>query len=221
MGVMNTPKRTFVYRPRTALDIYLWLFDYAINDDTYGNVLTALASGISKVSRRIQRLPDEVDADDECQIIENMLGTAYVVCQAQITAVAEPASRVPGQTLAPSYARSLGPGFDTNYSKVQILWALGNYFKHRDGWTAETWIKPDKKSAHTVSAIIAAGLSRGSTAICGRARKRWGIPHTQMSLCSLKSSMIGHLPYGSTCTPMCTALNRELDGDGKGLESIS
>jgi hypothetical protein len=111
----------FVYRKRTAVDGRLRLLDYAIGAeaDAYEDVLIALSAGIRKSAQRIDRAAKEDDAfiADETQVIENMLGTAYVVCQNEITAVVQAALRVDDTAKA-----SILPG---NKSKSESIRALG------------------------------------------------------------------------------------------------
>lgn len=159
---------TFVYRGRTALDVHVRLLDYAIGAATgaYQDDLVTLGAGVRKAAQRIDRAPRDDDAyiADETQVIENMLGTAYVVCQNQITAVVQAALKVAdgAPTVAifdgakrESGVRSLGPQFGHGLSKVEVLWQLGNYFKHRDEWDPVAW---DGGNRFTVDAIKAAGL---------------------------------------------------------------
>lgn len=179
---MNTP----VYRKRTAVDVRLRLLDHAMSEaNAYEDVLSALSAGIRTSAKRIDRAPQNDDAFiiDETQIIENMLGTAYVVCQAQITAVVQAALRVDDTAKAAiftgnksareSKVRALGPQWrkrsGKTLSKVEILWQLGNYFKHHDEWSyrrvvfrksrrvGHAW-KVDNKNKHTVQVIKAVGL---------------------------------------------------------------
>lgn len=162
---------TFVYKAQTALDVHLRLLDYAIGAElgAYEDVLIALSAGVRKVAQRIDRAPEDDDLyiAEETQVIENMLGTAYVVCQSEITAVVQAALKVADD--APtvpifhgakpaereSSVRSLGPQFGVGLSKVEVLWHLGNYFKHRDEWDPVTW---DGGNRFTLDAIKAAGL---------------------------------------------------------------
>ena len=176
----------FVYGKRTALDARLRLLDSAIGAeaDAYEDVLIALSAGIRKSAQRIHRVPKGDDAfiADETQVIENMLGTAYVVCQNEITAVVQAALGVDDTTKASilrgnknrreSSVRALGPQSrrklsGKTLSKVEILWQLGNYFKHHDEWSYRrvafrkrmglAW-KVDSKNKHTVQVIKAVGL---------------------------------------------------------------
>jgi hypothetical protein len=103
---------------------------------------------------------------DETQVIENMLGTAYVVCQNEITAAVQAALRVEDAAKVSiflgskpaereSRVRAFGPQFDHNLSQIEVLWHLANYFKHRDEWDPVTW---DGGNKFTLDAIKAAGL---------------------------------------------------------------
>src|SRR5690349_15860204 len=84
----------FVYRRRSALSISLRLLDIAISADAYGSVLSALAAGIRAAEKRINSGGEEVD-DYELEIVENLLGVAYVTCQPQITAIVQAVKRLP------------------------------------------------------------------------------------------------------------------------------
>jgi hypothetical protein len=173
------------YRKRTAVDVHLRLLEHAIGEaDAYEEVLNALSAGIRKSAQRIDRARPDDDAYilDETQIIENMLGTAYVVCQNEITAVVQAALRVDDAAKASIFTgikskresdvRALGPqsrrkSAGKMLSKIEILWQLGNYFKHHDEWSYRrmafrksiglAW-KADNKNKHTVQVIKAVGL---------------------------------------------------------------
>jgi hypothetical protein len=159
-------------RNRTALDIHLRFLDFALGAeaDGYESVLLTLGAGIRKSTRRIDRAPDDMLVDVEIEFIENMLGATYVVCQNEITAVVQAtlkvANDVPNKALfqgrtpknRESSVRALGPQFDKKFSKVEILWQLGNYFKHRDEWDPTSW---KGGSSWTLAAINAAGLRPG------------------------------------------------------------
>lgn len=162
----------FVYGKR--IDICLRLLDYAIEAeaDAYEDVLIALSAGIRKSIQRIDRAPQDDDAfiADETQTIENMLGAAYVVCQNEITGIVQAAMRVDDAAKASiflgnraereSNVRSLGQKFDGKISNVEVLWHLGNYFKHRDEWASTTW---DGANRFTLCVIRSVGLEPSSS----------------------------------------------------------
>ena len=186
----------FVYRKRTAVDVLLRHLDYAIGAevDAYEDVLVALNVGVRKSAQRIDRAPQDDDAFimDETQIIENMLGTAYVVCQNEITAVVQAALRLDDAAKASvflgsrsaergSSVRALGPKFDEKFSKVEVLWHLGNYFKHRDAWDPVTW---DGANGFTKDAITAAGLKPGTSGNLRKGAEALGsTEYSDMDLC--------------------------------------
>jgi hypothetical protein len=169
------------YKPRSAAQIRFRLLRYAIEDDTCEGVLGVLAEGVTTAAARIERAeeqgPDEFAeavADDEIRIIEGLLGAAFIVCQTQITAVTEAALRcrahaIRGGLSFPAFGdknhevRRLGPRFDARWSKIEVLWALANYFKHHDEWPPRTWTNPRGLARFTVPVISAAGLQESSS----------------------------------------------------------
>lgn len=166
------------YKPVTAMQIFLRLLDYAIENDTYAEVLNVLGQGIKASSERIDLAANSgeyADAvtDTEIEIVEGLLGAAYVVCQTQITAVTQAALRCRAQSIADGVTfnafgdrehelRVMGPRFDAQWSKIELLWSLANYFKHRDEWSSATWTNPKGLEQHTIPVIRAAGLKPSS-----------------------------------------------------------
>jgi hypothetical protein len=171
----------FEYKRRPAISIFLYLLDSAIQNDTHPEVLDVLGRGIKAAAARIDRAAKsgsddyaEAVTDTETEIIEGLLGAAYVVCQTQITAIAWAALRCRAQIVKDDLpftafgerdheVRCMGPRFDARWSKIELLWALANYFKHRDEWSSHSWTDPKGLKQHTVPVILAAGLKPGST----------------------------------------------------------
>lgn len=170
----------FKYKPRQPMQVLLRLLDYEIKNDVHAEVLEVLGRGIKAASTRIDRAaksaPDEYEdavTDTEVEVIEGLLGTAYVVCQTRITAIAQAALRCRTWLVADGLAftafgdrdhevRGIGPRFDAQSSKVELLWALANYFKHRDEWSPASWTNPQGPERHTVPVILSAGLESSS-----------------------------------------------------------
>lgn len=146
---------------RTAESIAQLLLRLAAEDDTYEEVLSSLGRSIRECAVRAER--NEELADYECEKTEVLLGMAFLACQAKITAVTEAVARVrrwsQNDTASRATLRALGPQ-QNGYSRVQLLWALGNYFKHRDEWTKEDWETPRPKNRATITTISAFGLDR-------------------------------------------------------------
>jgi hypothetical protein len=157
----------FVYKRRTALDFRLKMLDFVVDADTYERVLRELGGGIRRSADWAESAAEE-QLDDEIEFVEGLLGAAYVVCQTQINAVVQATLRVPDRAItfpngdAPD-VRALDPQFNGKYSKIELLWALANYYKHKDQWTRSTWDNPPAQQKRTILVLTAAGLSFGSS----------------------------------------------------------
>lgn len=157
----------------------LRLLRFAAEDSTYRSVLQAIAEALRDADARIDealRSADqewqEVVVDEECALDEHLLGAAFVICQAQITAVVSRAQNTRKHVLSrggtfsafgesKEAVRDLGARLPppATATRVEMLWALANYFKHREEWPRD-WSKinkPDTKK--TVDVIKQAGLS--------------------------------------------------------------
>lgn len=154
----------------------------AVRDSKYQNVLHAIAEGIRVSIARIDEIPTDSDpewqeivGDEESDLVEDLLGAAFVVCQTQITAVTSRALRLRARCKYPSRftayddtkvgVRSLGESLPAmpGISKVEMIWALANYFKHHEEWPSNDWTKLDKQSRQTADVIQQAGLTPNST----------------------------------------------------------
>lgn len=154
---------------------------FAIEDRTYTGVLSALETGISEAKNRLDDIPDlEYDSwrneeivDEECEIIENLLGAAYVVCQIQITSITNRALLFRSDLQSKGFhafgdrkedVRSLGlPLPEHNVTAIEALWALANYFKHREEWPPRDWNDLRGLQGKTARPILELGLQKGSS----------------------------------------------------------
>ena len=163
--------------------ISLKLVELAASDQAYRRVLDALAVAIQEAGNRVDNVAGSGDeqwedavVDEECDLIENLLGAALVVCQAQITAVASRALRFRKVAIAENGSfsafggkkddvRALGQAISAKVPvpRVEMLWALANYFKHREEWQKLDWSKLDAQSKRTADLIGQVGLESGST----------------------------------------------------------
>lgn len=103
--------------------------------------------------------------DKENEVIEEFLGDASVICQNQITHVVSIA--MPLHRECPTLGTTDGTKegimrlgtkltSTSKYSRIEVLDALANYFKHRDEWH-RSWAKLDKRSKPTADIITQAG----------------------------------------------------------------
>jgi hypothetical protein len=184
----------FKYSPRSATQILLRLLDYEIKIDVHSEVLSVLGQGIKASSTRINRA-DALGADDyaeavvdaEIEIIEGLLGAAYVVCQTRVTAIAQAALHCRARIIADGLAftsfgdkdyevRRRGPRFNGQFSQIELLWALANYFKHRDEWPSDVWSNPQGLARHTVAVLLPAGLQPCSNGNLRTGAEALGMP---------------------------------------------
>ena len=120
-------------------------------------------------------------------MIENVLGAAFVLAQARLTAVASEAIEIAkelgplAQALPfalPKVSRDSLLAFGApmkghTVTAVTAIDAVANYFKHRDEWSNWT---PNKKNQATITTISAIGLLPTSTGNLRAAAKVLGWP---------------------------------------------
>ena len=158
------------------------LLRIAIDNSAYRSVLEALEEGIRESKDRIYKLAETDDeewaetiVDEECELAENLIGAALVVCQAQITSVTSRAQMARARKLSSAGrftafgegkkpVRDLGELLQppATATRVEMLWALANYFKHRDEWPHD-WANAAGHTANTIAVIQQAGVAMGST----------------------------------------------------------
>ena len=141
----------------------------------------AIATSLQDVeTSNFKNVADEyLDAfvEDDIEVVENLLGTAFVICQTYISTVI---SRVRAlhrlyekehnsvaltttSTNRPDIMAFGSPRVgNSRLSEVQVIDAFANYFKHQAEWNRD-WDKLPQKSALTAQVISAVGASRGAT----------------------------------------------------------
>ena len=130
--------------------------------------------------------PDYYDsvADNESGVIENLFGAAFVVCQAEITAVVSNSMRLHETVKAQGHNLTVSDGTKngilrigsfivsgTSYSYAQAINASANYFKHFEEWD-KPWAKLPKREKLTIDIISACGakeFSSGNLYTCAAA----------------------------------------------------
>ncbi|MBP5973120.1 hypothetical protein HW132_10340 [Brasilonema sp. CT11] len=146
--------------------------------EVYKRVIEEIGKSIEKSSSLLHDLdnPQEFIAekdwidgiiDDECLVVEYLLGAAFVICQAYITNVVSSIFK-----LHKRFEKSFGIklmttsgnkqdickfGVVEHPSPIELMDALANYFKHRSEWYIN-WEKLDKKQQRTAKVILQTGL---------------------------------------------------------------
>lgn len=154
------------------------------DDGALGRTLGPIAEGIAAAQDRYTEIEqaaaegDDIDwlVDESAELIENLLGAVYVVCQARITNVISAVkhlgdyctkNNVTTKNLVTGKAALLALGRPVSklaVSEVTALNALANYFKHRDEWSEQVdWTKLTGQSLDTATIIMQLGLKPLST----------------------------------------------------------
>jgi len=147
-----------------------------VDDERFLQIFADFARLIRTSVKLCER--DDDFPEDEVNYIEELLGLSFVLLQAKIRRVGKAAAGVSkaaakASPLAPSNVRALGgPYKDTGKSLAELIWAVGNYYKHCDEWNREVWEdkKADeqkndslKQSRNTRRIIEEVGIKRRST----------------------------------------------------------
>jgi hypothetical protein len=117
----------------------------------------------------------EAITDYESEFVEALAGSAFVVCQTLITAVANASSGVLEEIrkdtgialdcIQPSREGAMQSGnlfiAKTTVTRVQVMDACANYFKHGETWDKD-WT-PERTSRQTIERMRAIGGEPGST----------------------------------------------------------
>ena len=124
--------------------------------------------------------------DDETAIVENLLGTAFVVCQSYITFVwsrvkslhrscheADITLTTTDNTKAGIMRLGSQLVPQTQYTEVQVIDAFANYFKHHEEWNGR-WEQLPNPAARTVPILAATGATQFSTGNFRTAAKKLG-----------------------------------------------
>jgi hypothetical protein len=177
-----------------SASLYAIRLKFSLDSLLYPNidrVLQAIGEAIEMSIQSIETFDNESAAatvdyhldekiDEECDVIEDLLGTAFVVCQTDISSVVSSVKILhslykkehEGEALetTPDKKREIMafgslPVASSEFSEVQVIDAFANYFKHREdeAWVIGDWDKLQGRSFCTVQTIRAVGASWGST----------------------------------------------------------
>jgi hypothetical protein len=167
---MAHPMKPFRYVRPTARSLGLVILGNDVDDDRFLRIFAELAKLISTSATFCDDSRDNSFAETEVDYIEELLGLSFVLLQVKILRVSEAAEGFP---LGLANARALGDHYkDTGRSLVELIWAVANYYKHRDEWDADVWedkkkgeqeSKALRRSRHTRRAVEKIGIERSST----------------------------------------------------------
>ena len=149
--------------------------------DALFRILEHLSGAISECDEILKRAVAGGNEDyylmigeEESDVVESLVGTAFVAIQTAITAVVSSVKRIHDQLDRDKLTFPLQWGKEnvlrlgspllgnTGYSRIQVIEALANYFKHHDEWPV-TWSKLNKRHRPTSLIIESIGGKSGST----------------------------------------------------------
>jgi hypothetical protein len=149
--------------------------------------------GISSIAneRENDDLLDSV-AEEESDLLEAIIGTAFVVAQTEIEATVKMVERLHERATTDGHILTStkierweilkvdSPLLVTNYTRVEVINAFANYFKHRDAWHWRWSRLKKKQEKETAAVIIAAGANEQSSRNLRTALHALGIKATDL-----------------------------------------
>ena len=129
--------------------------------------------------------------DGEADYVEEIIGASFVVLQTKIRRVTFAAERLRSQLLSqhsidiPELERGRAIKIGGSYKRkraslIELIWDMGNYYKHRDEWPAAVWRNPRKRDRHgqsrkTRKSVQRLGIKMSSTGNMRAAYEFFGI----------------------------------------------
>ena len=157
----------------------------------YERILDEIGNAVKKSAIKvesIEELPTELInqiIDDETEVVEYLIGTAFVLCQAYIAGVVSTVTSFHRlaksqnlllKTTTGKKQDMLRFGHKENTSSpAELIDAFANYFKHRDEWSVN-WDKLTGQQQKTVGIIQSVGAVSGSTGNLRQASRALGNP---------------------------------------------
>ncbi|MGJ5044151.1 hypothetical protein [Bradyrhizobium sp. HKCCYLRH1062] len=180
----------------------LWLLKYEVDDERFQQIFGDFADLIRRSERACEKAakqgnPEYAEAvsDTESDYLEELIGASFLVLQAKIRRVDKAAEHLVtfmkeqhGLTVKGLDHQSIfalgGKYRKSGHSRIELIWAIGNYYKHRDEWDAEVWKSrpaiaqghdPHRQSRRTRQTVEKAGIVQLSTGNMRRAYEFLGI----------------------------------------------
>lgn len=144
--------------------------------EAIGEAIGASIERIDTIKRRYGKDAADMAAEDEIPVIEDFLGLAFVVCQNYISNVVTELRNLHAHarqwnnadltTTSGLREDMMRYGFRPTkkrpYSRIEVLHAYANYYKHRDEWDFG-WKNLNPRAQQTAAIISAAGATPSST----------------------------------------------------------
>ena len=196
----------FVY----SFDLSIRYLGQAAKDDT----VTRLMDDLARAIHRSEEICDEAGKNgNQDDYIEDLIGTSFVVLQTKIRRVSLKAVSFNEELKA--FALNTIPNFkdqravlalgdkyaNTGATLIELAWDIGNYFKHRDGWSPAVW---DDEAEGLAGSIKNAWRTRKSVERVGI---EWNLTAGNMRKAY---EFLGVMPH-SSCAKLAEAVQRWAD----------
>jgi hypothetical protein len=181
-------------------NVALRLLKHEVDDDRFIQIFADFSKIIRRSEEACARAAksensdyEDFVAETESDYLEEIIGASFLVLQAKIRRVKEAFAKL-GKHMEPEIGAAIpelrkdvavkiqGPYKGTGDSLVQLIWDVGNYYKHRDEWGAAVW-KPApigsrdglRQARATRASVERIGITRGSTGNLRTAYEFFGI----------------------------------------------
>ncbi|MBU0692626.1 hypothetical protein KKH18_12540 [bacterium] len=168
--------------PRPTISFDIELLRFAVETDYLDYVMPSLGKAITAAKDRIESAkssgPTEYfDAvvDEECALVEDLLGISFVSCQTKIYKVTSYLVKVhdrlglSGKSLCkkqelPNRIMGLDERAVAGkpITRIQLIHAAANYFKHHAEWKHFKWSKLTGHALKTVATLRCVGIRRNT-----------------------------------------------------------
>lgn len=195
----------------------LWKLRYEAQDERFLRIFGDIAKLIRKSEKACEEVSEQDDPryqdviiDAECEYVEELIGASFIVLQTKIRRVTTSALEL-RKTMLRGHKIDLDKLLDaerihnlcghykgTQASLVQLVWDVGNYYKHRDEWPIEVWEKETlgeknnfvKRGRQTRRSVERVGVVFASTGNLRTAYKFLGVD--PLSKCELLAESVQH-----------------------------
>ena len=168
-------------------NIALWKLKHEVDDERFLKIFSDLAQLIRRSEKACERAAhqdnpayEEFVAEVESDYLEELIGASFIVLQAKIRRVVSAATSLHDHLLAeqidlpdlsmPNVKKLGGRYKRKNASFIELVWEVGNFYKHRDEWPHAVWREKAKNenkkwdgSRRTRKSVERVGITSGST----------------------------------------------------------
>jgi len=202
----------------------LWQLQYDVEDERFLRIFDDIAvlirqseSACAEAAKQNNPDLEAFVADSESDYLEELIGASFIILQTKIRRVTSSALALHKAMLnehcitisklsSPDLIRSLCEIQAASF--IQLVWDVGNYYKHHDEWSDEVWRTPRptktkdplKQSRQTRRSVERLGIVFASTGNMRTAYKFFGInPYSQckqLAVCSATIRMTSQRQSG-------------------------